>query len=173
MSVPANVSGDVPANATAVRTLGRRGKRVSAPRYLTSTPHGWRFQIRIPSALLRQDSFLAGSSPIMIRAQIGWRPKREAERLAMKLAALCQDAFDAGVRAMTDVEEGKGEGFVEQLVGTCNSLIDQMLADPSTAAGIARGLQDTLSRFRMASPCRLFERFVSPCLCRRAWRSAS
>lgn len=139
MSVAPKVSAKVPAR----RRPGR------PPRYLTGSPSGWRFQLRLPAALLA-DSCLAKPKGT-IRASIGSRPRREAERLAGRLAALCQAVFEnaSGAMAGTEGLEGAERDLVAQVVAACQAAIASAMERPSEAIGLARGLETALTTLKL------------------------
>jgi len=81
MSVPPDVPANVPADIPAPTHRGRVGKTCqrndgSSP-YLSGTPSDWRFQMRVPTALLGDDFGLVGP-PHILRVTLGPRSRGEA-----------------------------------------------------------------------------------------------
>lgn len=141
MSVPPNV----PAGVPRVRGLPR------PPRYLTGTPARWRFQLRIPTGLLSDSA--KPHSAVIIRASLGSRPRRDAERLAGRLAVLCRTVFDAALDGRTMSQsaglDGAEADLVAQVVAACQAAIANAMANPREALGLARGLDAALTTLKL------------------------
>ena len=146
-----NVPSVVPAPSAARR---RKRRRTCAPRYLTQAADGgWRFQIRVPASLVAADSTLAGPPPI-IRAHLGPHVIRSAERIARRLAAVCQAAFAAAAatraRVVSSVKlDGDEMNVVRTVVEACQAGIQRALAEPSEALAFAQALSTALSTLQL------------------------
>ena len=155
MSVPVDVPPDVPAAAAPTARCRKRSSRKvnggSVP-HLTRDGDGWRFQMRVPAALLDEDFRLA-RAPISVRSSLGPRGRGEARRLARQLATLCETIFalaavrkDANTMATMSAEE---KNLAHQVVAACQAAIGRAIAQPSQAIGLARGLGAALTSLQL------------------------
>ncbi len=162
MPVPANVPAIVPAadlSGSPDETPAAEPPRAApaarpglarTPSYLTGNPSGWRFQMRLPG-WLRADSWVAGF-PATFKKSLGPGPRREAERTARMLAALCADILARNRAAlegqdMDQVSDMTGEqrALAEKVVDACQTAINRALADPVRSIGLARTLETARS----------------------------
>lgn len=130
--VPANVPAEVPAQDAPGATAAPPARK---PKYLTRTPDGWRFQMRLPVTQL-QDSFLARSAPT-IRVSLGPMTVRKAEILAQQLATLCRTTVSMARYlglSMTNEE------LFDRVVQACDAGIQAIRKHPENALALARGL---------------------------------
>ena len=135
------VPGSVPAKVPAHKRAGRvRAGGAQPPRYLTGDPSGWRFQFRLSPQFCKNapagGSRLAGAAP-MVRAQLGPRSRREANRLAGHLATLCQtvcvfavDIWKGMAMDPSQIDDRQRE-LVELTVAACQNAINRALENPA------------------------------------------
>jgi hypothetical protein len=153
------VPGSVPAEVSAKKRAGRaRAGSSRPPRYLTGDPSGWRFQLRLSPEFFKNGiaagSRLAGSGRI-VRAQLGPRSRREANRLAGQLATLCQTicSFAAdiwkGISMDASQTDDRQNELVQHTVAACQNAISRALENPAQAIGLARGLEAALSTLQL------------------------
>ena len=155
MAESADVPVNVPASAVLPRHRGGKASAPRSPRYLTGDARAWRFQMRLPLVQVAKDSCFRPIR-VTVRASLGSRPRREAERLAQRLAALCR-----AVCAMVQMSRGTADpmqvssptghehDLLAQVVAACQAGIDRALAEPSEALDIARGFQSALSTLQL------------------------
>ena len=149
------VPGDVPVlDASTSRgtepARKRRNQRSAAPRYLTKTESGWRFQMRLPllPRFKGPDSDLP-STRFMLRASLGERTRREAERTAQRLATLCRAICslvnpEGRLMSLGEITPAEAD-LVASVVAACQEAINRALLAPSEAIGLASGLQGALA----------------------------
>jgi hypothetical protein len=153
------VPGSVPAKVPPKKHGNRHGATRPPHRYLTQGPDGsWRFQQRLSPALFANtlDGLcgLAGPGPI-VRATLGPRSRREAQRLAVQFAGLCQFicSFAAATWKGTDMNtlqlDDKQNSLVKHTVDACQNAIARALEHPSEAIGLARGLESALTSLQL------------------------
>jgi hypothetical protein len=140
------------------RTGRARAGSSRPPRYLTGDPSGWRFQLRLSPEFFKNGiaagSRLAGSGRI-VRAQLGPRSRREANRLAGQLATLCQTicSFAAdiwkGISMDASQTDDRQNELVQHTVAACQNAISRALENPAQAIGLARGLEAALSTLQL------------------------
>jgi integrase len=86
---------------------------------------------------------------------IGARPRRDAERLALQLAAMCRAIFAVAESKKEHVamentrSDDEGQDLLAQVVAACQAAIGKAMAEPSQALGIARGLGAALDALRL------------------------
>ncbi len=130
-----------------------RPKRRSA--YLTRAENGWRFQIRLPTALISADSTGSRSQRTILRYPLGDRFLGDPARIGGRLALLCQAVFEAAARRheefrMIGQEHSTKEGdLVAQVMAACQAGLDKAVADPSSALQFAHGLGSALDTLRL------------------------
>jgi hypothetical protein len=154
MSVPDDVPANVPAAAAPAerrRARSSRKKNDGKFTHLTRNAEGWRFQMRVPSALA-QDFRLAGLAP-SIRATVGPRGRGEARRLARQLATICDTVFalaaaQKDVNAMNTMSPQE-ENLAKQVIAACQTAIGSALKQPKQAIGLARGLGTALTTLQL------------------------
>jgi hypothetical protein len=99
-------------------------------------------------------SRLAGSGRI-VRAQLGPRSRREANRLAGQLATLCQTicSFAAdiweGISMDASQTDDRQNELVQYTVAACQNAISRALENPAQAIGLARGLEAALDTLQL------------------------
>lgn len=130
--VPANVPAEVPAQDAPGATAAPPARK---PKYLTRTPDGWRFQMRLPVSEL-QDSFLAKSART-IRVSLGPMAVRKAEILAQQLATLCR--ITVGMARYLGLPM-TNEDLFDDVVKACTTGIQEIRKHPENAMALARGL---------------------------------
>ena len=159
--VIAHVTADVTAEAPPRRSRAgktrkrnaRNGNGGTAP-HLTRDGDGWRFQIRVPAALIGSRSRVAGASAT-IRASLGPRGRGEARRLARQLAAICDTAFALAVAkkdaVMTTPQapDNDDHELARQVIDACQQAIKSAVAQPSRAMGLARAFDGALASLRL------------------------
>jgi hypothetical protein len=149
----------VPAKVSAKKRAGRaRAGGSRPPRHLTGDPSGWRFQLRLSPEFFKNGlptgSRLAGAGRI-VRAQLGPRSRREAQRLAAQLATLCQtiSSFAAemwkGISMDASRIDDRRNELVQHTVAACQNAISRALEHPAQAIGLARGLEAALSTLQL------------------------
>ena len=91
----------------------------------------------------------------MVRVQIGPRSRREAKALAQQLAMLCQTicAAAAEIRNATPMSmrplDPNESALVQQVIEACENAIKQAVAQPSRAAGLAKGFGVALTSLQL------------------------
>lgn len=131
--VPANVPADVPAQDPSGAAAAPPARK---PKYLTRTPDGWRFQMRLPVSLLR-DSFLAKSAPT-IRVSLGPMTVHKAEIVAQQLATLCRTTV--GMAGYMELPMDNEE-LLDRVVKACATGISEVRKRPENALALAHGLR--------------------------------
>jgi hypothetical protein len=117
-------------------------------------PGGWRFQMRVPTKLLAEDSRIVVGA-LVVRASLGPRGRGEARRLARQLATLCQAVFAlAATKKETAMATPQSPGnndteLARQVIDACQNAIKRAVAQPSQAIGLARGLDAALTSLRL------------------------
>jgi hypothetical protein len=100
------------------------------------------------------ESRLAVAAPI-VRAQLGPRNRREAQRLAGQLATLCQTicSFAAdiwkGISMDASQTDDTQNELVQHTVAACQNAIGRALENPAQAIGLARGLEAALNTLQL------------------------
>ncbi|MEH2473329.1 hypothetical protein V1281_005485 [Nitrobacteraceae bacterium AZCC 2161] len=143
----------VPAKVPAKLRRSQAGGAPRAPRYLTGSPSGWRFQMRLSQNLLSADFRLAGLSRI-IRVQVGPRSRSEAKVLAGQLASLCQTVFaaaaDRNATNMTmQLSDPDEMNLARQVIDACENGIKQALGNPRRAVELAKGIGSALAQLQL------------------------
>lgn len=91
----------------------------------------------------------------MVRAQLGPRSRREAKRLALQLATLCQTicSFAAdiwkGISMDASQTDDRQNELVQHTVAACQNAIARALENPAQAIGLARGLEAALDTLQL------------------------
>jgi hypothetical protein len=150
--VPANVPADAAAPAARDRARKRRKGNGGNSHHLTGGTGGWRFQLRVPAALVEHFG-LAGRG-LKIRASLGPRGRGEAKRLARQLATLCDTVFAMAeakkdAKAMVDPLSPQEQDLARQVIAACQNAIARAVAQPSQAIGLAHGLGAALTSLQL------------------------